>query len=1040
MHSLLPRFAVLLVLIPSVMISSLSAEIYEQKPEVAPSQSDAPDAEEKPADQLSALLRKGPTPNWIWGADNNTAYRLEKTFKSDAVKARVIATCDNEMTLSLNGKQIATSSSWENPVEVDVTNALKQGENQLVAKVKNAGGVAAFVLKLVLSDKEGETEYLVSDTSWVAIRGELNVENTAKRGKLGDAPWGDVFSNIGDSRVPPNTFLTKPGFQVEKLFTVPKEELGSWVCIALDDKGRILASDQGGKGLFRITPPPVGSDQPTKVEPLDVKMTGCQGMLHAFGSLYCSVNGGPGSGLYRLTDTTGDDQYDKVEKLKDFRGGGEHGPHALRLSPDGKSIYVIAGNHTDPPFNSGEDKNNPDYSSRLPSNWDEDLLLPRQWDARGHARGKLAPGGWIAKTDPDGKTWEIVSSGYRNPYDMDFNADGELFAYDADMEWDFGSPWYRPTRVVHATSGSEFGWRSGTGKWPTYYPDTLPPIVNIGPGSPVGVTFGYGAKFPAKYQKALYLCDWTFGTMYAIHLTPEGASYSGEKEEFLSRTPLPLTDMLIGTDGAMYFTIGGRNTQSELFRVTYVGDESTAPADAHDAKFADLRELRKQMEEYQDPNFMNDRPEAAVSRILGYLENDDRHIRYAAMVALAGRKGGLDAESLYNDLAMDKWLLVTLAMARNPNQPLSQEVLLEALSTPAFDSISERQQIDYLRALALVFLRLGEPDDATKAAFLAKLDEYYPTKSEDVNRELVQMLVYLDSPTVVAKAMDIMREPSVNEPPDMKDLLARNKGYGGTVAQVLQNHPDLRQYHLAFVLRNATKGWSNRDRIDYFDWFNRAREWSGGASYQGFLTNINDEAYANATDKERLAVEAAGVRKPYVIPELPKPEGPGRAWSLGDLLALEPKLKGRNFEHGQKMFAATRCVICHRFAGDGGATGPDLTQLAGRFNLKDLSEAIVEPSKVISDQYLGSSVVTSGGKTHNGRIINETENSVIILTDPEDPTKIVEVPRDEIEEILPSKVSIMPADLLKPLNENEVLDLLAYLLSRGDKGHPMFRK
>ena len=147
----------------------------------------------------------------------------------------------------------------------------------------------------------------------------------------------------------------------------------------------------------------------------------------------------------------------------------------------------------------------------------------------------LAPGGWIAKTDPEGKTWEIVSSGYRNSYDMDFNADGELFAYDADMEWDMGMPWYRPTRVVHAVSGSEFGWRSGTGKWPTYFADSVPPLVNIGPGSPVGVTFGYGTKFPAKYQKALYILDWTFGTIYAIHTEPDGASYTADQ----GRIPLP---------------------------------------------------------------------------------------------------------------------------------------------------------------------------------------------------------------------------------------------------------------------------------------------------------------------------------------------------------------------------------------------------------------------------------------------------------------------------------------------------------------------
>src|SRR5262249_52753222 len=159
-------------------------------------------------------------------------------------------------------------------------------------------------------------------------------------------------------------------------------------------------------------------------------------------------------------------------------------------------------------------------------------------------------------------------------------------------EWDMGAPWYRPTRVAHVTSGSEFGWRSGTGVWPAWNIDSLPPILDVGPGSPVGMEFGYGTKFPAKYQKALYCCDWTFGTVYAIHLEPDGATYKGVKEEFLSRTPLPLTDIAVGADGALYFTTGGRGAQSELFRVTYTGSESTAKADCHNSTGSELRELR----------------------------------------------------------------------------------------------------------------------------------------------------------------------------------------------------------------------------------------------------------------------------------------------------------------------------------------------------------------------------------------------------------------------------------------------------------------
>ncbi|MGH7138489.1 MAG: c-type cytochrome, partial [Pirellulales bacterium] len=191
----------------------------------------------------------------------------------------------------------------------------------------------------------------------------------------------------------------------------------------------------------------------------------------------------------------------------------------------------------------------------------------------------------------------------------------------------------------------------------------------------------------------------------------------------------------------------------------------------------------------------------------------------------------------------------------------------------------------------------------------------------------------------------------------------------------------------------------------------------------------------------RLAIEAFGARKPYQPPELPKPEGPGRDWQTADLIGLaEHGLKGRSFEQGQKMFAATRCVVCHRFAGDGGATGPDLTQLAGRFTVKDLSEAMIEPSKVISDQYRAILIETKDGQIVSGRTVSESDGSLIVVTNPEDSTKTVEVRRDNIEAMQPSPVSLMPDGLLKPLNQDEVLDLLSYLLSRGNKNDAMFRK
>ncbi len=302
---------------------------------------------------------------------------------------------------------------------------------------------------------------------------------------------------------------------------------------------------------------------------------------------------------------------------------------------------------------------------------------------------------------------------------MALNADGEVMTYDADMEWDLGLPWYKPTRILHATSGAEFGWRSGTGKWPAYWVDSLPAVLNMGPGSPVGVEFGYGAKFPAKYQRALLALDWSYGTIYAVHLTPEGASYTGTREEFLSRSPLPLTDAAVGPDGALYFTTGGRGTQSELYRVTYVGNESTAPVDARDGRFAELRALRHKIEAYQASV---DDPAEAVATLTAFLSHADRHIRFAARASLEHVPPSLWQDRVLAAKDPDTVIGGVVALAHTADS-LAQPAILAALDRLDFGKLSPRQQLDALRAWSLVFIRLGSARaDETAAHLAAKLE------------------------------------------------------------------------------------------------------------------------------------------------------------------------------------------------------------------------------------------------------------------------------------------------------------------------------
>ena len=350
----------------------------------------------------------------------------------------------------------------------------------------------------------------------------------------------------------PDTGLPQ-GFAIEQLFTPTNHQMGSWVALTVDDKERIIASDQYGD-LYRFTAPASGDTlRIADVERIPLNIGFAQGMLWVDNSLLVMVNryyeegDELVSGIYKLTDSDGNDELDTIERVQSLEGSGEHGPHGIVLGPDG-FVYFIAGNHTLIPDN---------FNYLFPDNWGEDNLIPVIKDPRGHANHIKPPGGWIARMDKAGTNFEVVAVGFRNAYDLAFDEDGDLYTFDSDMEWDMGTPWYRPIRVCRVIPGADFGWRTGSGKFPSYYPDSYPPIVEIGQGLPTGIMFGYELNFPATFRSNLFILDWSFGTIYNVNIEKGSAGINGSFSEFFSRNSFPVTDV-ISAGGDMYFTTGGR--------------------------------------------------------------------------------------------------------------------------------------------------------------------------------------------------------------------------------------------------------------------------------------------------------------------------------------------------------------------------------------------------------------------------------------------------------------------------------------------------
>ena len=828
-----------------------------------------------------------------------------------------------------------------------------------------------------------------------------------------------------NAATPVELIKTAKGFKTELLYSVPSQQHGSWVALASDPNGSMYAADQYGS-LYQFTPPAPGETlTPSDIKKVPVDIRAINGMVYVDGALYAGVNDYERkiqSGFYRLSDSNGDGILDKVELLRAFNSRGDHGVHAVVPTADGKYFYLITGNNA---VISGGNNEGSSGSSQVAKLWGDDHLLPRMPDGRGHNRHVLAPGGIVYRVSRDGKEFEMYASGFRNIYGGGLNKDGELFTYDADMEYDFNTPWYRPTRVNHVLSGAEYGWRNGAGKYPEFYPDTVPATLNIGPGSPTGTRFGYGAKFPARYQNAFYILDWSWGKIYAVHLEEDGSSYKGTKEEFVTSAPLPVTDLIVHPqDQAMYFAIGGRRVQSGLYRVTYVGDEPTNPVDMT-PKVTPMRKLRHRLEKFHGHAHME-----AGSAAWPHLNHKDRYIRNAARVVLEHQPTVQWESKALNEPMPDRRIPALLALARlkgiapshRPEAGHSvnaavRDQILDSLLELDFAALSHDDQLGYVRLLEIVFVRFGKPSPAKVSAIVGKLDPSFPADTFELNWLLCETMAFLQAPSTASKGMALIASAESQEP----------------------------QMEYARSLRFLKAGWTPELREQQLEWFVKAANYQGGASFTKFIEFIRNDSLATFTDAEMALHADLIAQEPEsmsVIENLGTMFA-GRSmtdWTMDDLGdSTRTDMKNRNFENGKKMFSGSACFACHRFGNAGGMTGPDLTGARGQYSAHDLLDQIINPSKVISDQFAPIVVTLKDGDTITGVVVNLNGNNVTLNTDLTNPNQRVNVARNKVESIEISDVSPMPPGLLSMLTKDEILDLLAHVLSGGDDSNAMFQ-
>ena len=995
------------------------------------------------------------TPEWIWHPNDGAAPAADevryfrKTFTIDGPvrRATLAVSADNRFTAYVNGAVVGAGKEWQAFPKFDIKANLKPGENVIAIKAENEGGSAGLLAELDFATEEGTRAKVVTDATWTtSTSANANWEKlpfTAganwvapkSLGKLGVQPWGTLAAATatggGKSATAAESLAVLDGFKVELLRSAQPGE-GSWVAMTIDPQGRLIISPQGKEPMLRVTLDAKG--QIANLEKLNVPVSGAMGLLYAFDSLYVNGAGPQGYHLYRLRDS-GDGKYGEPELLRKWKGGtGEHGAHGIVLGPDQK-LYVVCGNFVDVPD---------DILPTSPhKNYADDLVLPRMEDGNGFGAGRKPPGGYVVRMDQDGKNCELFASGQRNTYDIAFNADGELFGFDSDMEWDWGSPWYRPTRAYHIVSGGDQGFREGSAKYPTYYQDSLPEVVNIGIGSPTGVLFPRKAKFPAKYRNSLLMMDWSYGRIVSVQLQPNGASYKGTFDTLVKGKPLNVTDMEVGLDGALYFATGGRGTQSGLYRVSYTRalqyETEFHPQDANSP--GAVRHRIEAFHGKQDPK--------AVATAWPHLSSDDRFIRYAARIAIESQPISEWKSQTLEETNPNAALTALLALARVGGTSVQSDVLAALAKFPTA-SLPEDQQLLKLRVIEVSIARQGRPADEFVQRGIEKLSPLYPAKSWPLNRELSQILIYLDAPGVVKKTLDLVAKAQTQE----------------------------EQLHYIVALRKA-KTWTPDERKALFSWFqNRSagqdagatypaggnyfvnastkhpaefEKWftdvglpkaGNGSSYNNFIKKLKAELLAGLTETERteLAPLLNATANPVAQAQPQKEHKFVREWKMSDFAeAVNGPSRGRNFASGREAYLATQCAQCHRLNNEGGAIGPDLSGAGAKYSRRDLLESLIEPSKIVSDQFQNMTVTKKDGEDVTGRILEDTDAKLVLMINPLTGDK-VELKKSDVKGRVPSKLSPMPEGLVNILTREEILDLLAYLESNGNRTHAAFGK
>jgi putative heme-binding domain-containing protein len=508
----------------------------------------------------------------------------------------------------------------------------------------------------------------------------------------------------------------------------------------------------------------------------------------------------------------------------------------------------------------------------------------------------------------------------------------------------------------------------------------------------------------------LFAADWTYGRILAVDLRPTEGSFVGAWQPFVTGRPMPVADMAWGPDGAMWIVTGGRGTQSGLYRVA-AGDEADtagiAPTPAAEDRASRAASGKASLRRAFETLMTRPGGEASLPAIVDALARDDRAVAFAARVALEHR-GPEAVTAAMADARPRARGMATMAAARTAE--IAPQVVLDAvLGDGSLADADPWTRIIALRALGIAVARHRDVGAANADRIAGWIAPCFIDPDPRIAEASLDLGCALDRPEAIEPAL-------------------RRLETARTRADALR---------WATMLRTVDAGWTDARRARLWAALDRLDDQAGGFSLGGFIARIREDA-AKAIGRPVPPAAPAPASDPAASTAgagtAPAAPVGVRTWTVDELAtALPEDGDARDLARGARVFAETTCVQCHRFDGQGGSTGPDLTGVGGRFARRDLLRAILEPSADVSDQYRDSAVVRTDGDTVVGRIVGQDADSVTVATNPYG-LETTRIPRADIASIEPIPTSSMPAGLLGAKSRAEILDLLAYLEAGGRDG------